>query len=278
MMSNVQFAPVLSEVQFPGEMGMAEDRAPKIIVVLPTYNEKENLPRITAALFALNLPNFEILVVDDNSPDGTGQLAEDLRSQYDELVHVLHRAQKEGLGPAYIAGFRQALELGADLIVQMDADFSHQPHYLRTMLDNLNGSDVVIGSRFMRGGGVDKSWSLYRKLLSLWANRIYTPAILHLPVYDATGGFKMWRRNTLLGMGLDRIQSNGYVFQVEMSYVAHRLGYKLAEFPIYFPDRQVGESKMDSRVALEAAVRVWQILSRHRRLNPTMRIPLPDEQ
>lgn len=255
---------------------MASDRAPKIIVVLPTYNEKENLPNITAALFDLNLPNFEILVVDDNSPDGSGQLAETLRSQYDEKVHVLHRTQKEGLGPAYIAGFRQALDLGADLIVQMDADFSHQPQYLHTMLKNLNGSDVVIGSRFMRGGGVDTSWSLYRKLLSLWANRIYTPAILRLPVYDATGGFKMWRRDTLLGMGLDRIKSNGYVFQVEMSYVAHRLGYKITEFPIYFPDRQVGESKMDSRVALEAALRVWEILSRHHHLNPTRRLPLPD--
>lgn len=277
MMSDVQFAPVLSEVQFTRRAGIVPDRAPKIIVVIPTYNEKENLPQITAALFDLHIPNLEILVVDDHSPDGTGQLAENLRRQYDALVHVLHRTEKAGLGPAYIAGFRRALELGADLIVQMDADFSHQPHYLHTMLQNLNGNDVVIGSRFMRGGGVDKSWSWYRKLLSLWANRLYTPAILRLPVYDATGGFKMWRRETLLGMGLDRIQSNGYVFQVEMSYVAHRLGYKIAEFPIYFPDRRVGESKMNSRVALEAALRVWQILFRHHQLNPTMRLPLTDE-
>jgi dolichol-phosphate mannosyltransferase len=161
--------------------------------------------------------------------------------------------------------------LGADLIVQMDADGSHQPKYIHDMLALIKTSDVVIGSRFMKGGGVDTSWSLYRKLLSLWANRIYTPAILGLPVHDATGGFKMWRRETLQGMGLERIKSNGYVFQVEMSYVAHRLGYKLGEFPIYFPDRVIGESKMSSKVALEAALRVWQILARHRQLTPANR-------
>jgi dolichol-phosphate mannosyltransferase len=130
---------------------------------------------------------------------------------------------------------------------------------------------VVLGSRFMKGGGVYKSWSPYRKFLSLWANRFYTPAILRLPVYDATGGFKMWRRDTLTGMGLDRIKSNGYVFQVEMTYVAFRLGYSIGEFPIYFPDRTIGESKMSSKVALEAAMRVWQILFRHRHLTPSMR-------
>jgi dolichol-phosphate mannosyltransferase len=245
--------------------------APRIMVVLPTYNEKENLPLITKALFDLNIPGLEILVVDDNSPDGTGQDAEALRSQYDKKITVLHRQEKNGLGPAYLAGFKQAIDLGADLIVQMDADFSHQPHYLHTMLELIQGKDVVLGSRFMKGGGVDKSWSPYRKFLSLWANRFYTPAILRLPVYDATGGFKMWRRDTLTGMGLDRIKSNGYVFQVEMTYVAFRLGYSIGEFPIYFPDRTIGESKMSSKVALEAAMRVWQILFRHRHLTPSMR-------
>lgn len=243
----------------------------RLMVVLPTYNERENLPRITQALFALDIPGLEILVVDDNSPDGTGQLAETLRGEYDDKIHVLHRQEKNGLGPAYLAGFQKALSLGAELIVQMDADGSHQPKYLHEMLMLIPGKDVVIGSRFMPGGGVDTSWSLYRKMLSLWANRIYTPAILGLPVYDATGGFKMWRRETLLGMGLERIKSNGYVFQVEMTYVAHRLGYKLGEFPIYFPDRTIGESKMRSKVAIEAALRVWQILARHRHLTPSDR-------
>ena len=243
----------------------------RLMVVLPTYNERENLPLITQALFALELPRLEILVVDDNSPDGTGQIAESLRVQYDERIHILHRQEKNGLGPAYLAGFQKALSLGAELIVQMDADGSHQPKYLHEMLALIPTNDVAIGSRFMQGGGVDTSWSLYRKLLSLWANRIYTPAILGLPVYDATGGFKMWRRETLLGLGLERIKSNGYVFQVEMSYVAHRLGYKLGEFPIYFPDRTIGESKMRSKVAIEAALRVWQILARHRHLKPADR-------
>jgi dolichol-phosphate mannosyltransferase len=244
----------------------------RTMIVVPTYNERENLPAFVDALFALNVSDLEILVVDDNSPDGTGDLAEELRSQYEQRVHVLHRAEKQGLGPAYIAGFKEALSLNADYIVQMDADFSHQPKYILTMLEMIDRYDLVLGSRFMRGGGVDESWSFYRKMLSLWANRIYTPLILRLPVYDATGGFKMWKRQTLLGMNLDRIESNGYVFQVEMTYVAHRLGYKIGEFPIYFPDRQHGSSKMSSKVALEAAARVWQILARHQALRPRDRV------
>lgn len=243
----------------------------QVMVVLPTYNEKENLAAIVAALFDLNLPHFSILVVDDNSPDGTGQLANELSQQNAGRLYVLHRAQKAGLGPAYIAGFKRAMELGADVIIQMDADFSHQPHYLPQLLDKLKSHDVVLGSRFAKGGSVDESWGLYRKLLSWWANRIYTPFILGMPVNDATGGYKAWRRETLIGMDIDRVQSNGYVFQVEMSYVAHKLGYSIAEIPIYFPDRQHGTSKMRSSVALEAALRVWQLLWRYRSLNPSMR-------
>jgi len=243
----------------------------KVIIVLPTYNEIENLPRMVAALFALQIPHLQIVVVDDNSPDGTGQRADELRAQYDNRVHVLHRRQKEGLGPAYIAGFKKAIRLGADVIIQMDCDFSHQPQYIPQLLDKVQNHDVVIGSRYYKGGSVDRAWGLYRKLLSWWANRVYTPIILSLPVHDATGGFKAWRRETLIGMDINRVQSNGYVFQVEMSYVAHRLGYRIAEIPIYFPDRQVGESKMDSSVALEAALRVWQLLMRYRSLQPSMR-------
>jgi dolichol-phosphate mannosyltransferase len=243
----------------------------QVMVVLPTYNEKENLAQMVSALLDLNLPHLSILVVDDNSPDGTGQIADDLSQQHAGRVHVLHRTEKAGLGPAYIAGFKRAIELGAEILIQMDADFSHQPHYIPQLLEKIQHYDVVIGSRFARGGSVDKSWGVYRKLLSWWANRIYTPLILGLPIHDATGGFKVWRREVLIGMDIDRVQSNGYVFQVEMSYVAHKLGYTISEIPIYFPDRQHGTSKMDSSVAIEAALRVWQLLWRYRRLTPSMR-------
>lgn len=243
----------------------------QVMVVLPTYNEKENLPLMLKALFELGIPDFSVLVVDDNSPDGTGQLAEELAQEYDGRVHILHRKEKAGLGPAYIAGFKQAIHLGAEIIIQMDADFSHQPKYIPLLLEAIKTYDVVIGSRFAKGGSVDKSWGVYRKLLSWWANRIYTPILLGLPINDATGGFKAWRRSTLVGMDIDRVQSNGYVFQVEMSYVAHKLGYSISEIPIYFPDRQHGTSKMDSSVALEAALRVWQLLWRYRTLSPSMR-------
>jgi dolichol-phosphate mannosyltransferase len=180
-----------------------------VMVVLPTYNEKDNLPLIIEAIFKLELVGLQILVVDDNSPDGTGQLAEALRTEYDEKVHVLHRSQKGGLGPAYIAGFNKAIELGADLIIQMDADFSHQPQYLPELIKKLQLNDLVVGSRYAPGGSVDDNWSVYRKLLSWFANRIYTPLILNIPVNDATAGFKAWRRETLIGMDIDRVQSNG---------------------------------------------------------------------
>lgn len=244
----------------------------KLTIVLPTYNEAENLPLMVAALFALGIQGLHILVVDDNSPDGTGQLAEDLAKQHPGRIQVLHRTQKAGLGPAYIAGFKHAITDGADYILQMDADFSHQPQYIPQMLDlAVRGADMVLGSRFVRGGSVDHSWGLYRKLLSWWANRLYVPTILHIPIYDATGGYRLWRRETLIGIDLDRIHSNGYVFQVEMAYVTVRLGYKVVETPIYFPDRERGTSKMDSRIAMEAALRVWEIRRNHRNLNPLLR-------
>jgi dolichol-phosphate mannosyltransferase len=244
---------------------------PKTMVVLPTYNEAENLPLMVDALLALNLENFHILVVDDNSPDGTGQIADDLAANNRQIT-VMHRQEKAGLGPAYIAGFKQALRLGAEYIIQMDTDFSHQPQYIPEMMKRLEqGADVVIGSRFTRGGSVDETWSFYRKLLSWFANRVYIPALLNIPVYDATAGYRLWRRETLIGLDLDRIRSNGYVFQVEMAYVACRLGFRVVEIPIYFPDRARGVSKMDVRIQLEAALRVWQVMARHHALNPAHR-------
>ncbi len=244
---------------------------PKTMVVLPTYNEAENLPLMVDALLALNLDNLHILVVDDGSPDGTGQIADDLAAQHRQIT-VMHRQEKAGLGPAYIAGFKQALRMGAEYIIQMDTDFSHQPKYILDMIKRLEqGADLVIGSRFTSGGSVDETWSFYRKLLSWFANRVYIPALLNIPVYDATAGYRLWRRETLIGLDLDRIRSNGYVFQVEMAYVACRLGFQVVEIPIYFPDRARGESKMDVRIQLEAALRVWQVMARHHALTPTHR-------
>jgi len=250
---------------------------PKTVIVLPTYNEKDNLPRMIEALFALNLDNLHILVVDDNSPDGTGKIADDLAAS-NPKVNVLHRKEKNGLGQAYIAGFKKALNMDADYVIQMDCDFSHQPKYIPELLKAIENYDLVIGSRFAKGGSVDENWSFYRKLLTWFANRVYTPTILGIPVRDATGGFKIWRRNTLIGLDLNRIRSNGYVFQVEMTYVTCRLGFRVAEIPIYFPDREVGESKMDIRIQIEAAMRVWQVRQRHRNLTPQMRqTQLPSE-
>ncbi|HLV34166.1 MAG TPA: polyprenol monophosphomannose synthase [Spirillospora sp.] len=244
---------------------------PKTMVVLPTYNEAENLPLMVDALFALPVEHLSILIVDDNSPDGTGQIADQLAEQHQGRIAVLHRSAKEGLGAAYRAGFREALRLGADYIIQMDCDFSHQPRYIPDMVAAADGYDLVLGSRYVKGGGVDESWSLYRKALSWFANGLYVRTVLQVPVKDATGGFKLWRRQTLIGLDLDRVRSNGYVFQVEMTYIAHRLGFKIAEIPIYFPDRERGHSKMGMKIALEAALRVWQLLYRYHHLKPSMR-------
>ena len=247
--------------------------SPKVVIVLPTYNERENIPRIVAALFGLRIPNLQLLVVDDNSPDGTGQLAEDLAHDdaYRGKIKVLHRAEKQGLGPAYIQGFKRALALGADLVIQMDADLSHQPKYIPQLLEKAPAFDIVIGSRYAPGGSVDEAWGAWRKLLSWWANRVYTPAILNIPLRDATGGFRIYQRECLIGLDLDKVKANGYVFMVELAYVAHRLGYRIGEIPIHFPDRQHGDSKMSGTVAFEAALRVWQLKFRHRALKPADR-------
>lgn len=244
---------------------------PKILVVIPTYNEAPTLPIIVGQVLALPIDSLGILVVDDNSPDGTGQIADRLAAENPDRVFVLHRAVKNGFGPAYIEGFKRALELGAEMIIQMDADGSHQPKYIFDLLRAIENADIVIGSRFAYGGGVDDKWSIYRKMLSWFANRVYVRTLLGIPVADATGGFRIWRRSTLIGLDLDRIRATGYVFQVETVYVASRLGYKIAEVPIYFPDRQLGVSKMNARIQIEAALRVWQVIVRHHRLNPRNR-------
>ena len=179
--------------------------------------------------------------------------------------------KNKGWDRPYIEGFKYALALGAELVIQMDADLSHQPKYIPRLLEQARQYDIVIGSRYADGGSVDEGWGPLRKLLSWWANRVYTPAILGLPTRDATGGFRIYQRQCLIGMDLDRVRANGYVFMVELAFVAHRLGYRIGEIPIHFPDRRHGDSKMSSAIALEAALRVWQIRKRHRRLKPADR-------
>lgn len=230
---------------------------PKITVVIPTYNEAENLPKLVSALFSLPLP-ISVLVVDDNSPDGTGQIADDLARQYPNRFFVVHRPGRLGFGAAYLTGFQQSMERGADLIVQMDADLSHDPLVLQAMVDKLPECDVVVGSRYIEGGSLDKQWPLWRKFLSGFGN-LYARTILGMALNDMTSGFRMWKREVIAAMPLDRIRSNGYIFLVEMAYMAHKLGYRFGQVPIYFAERQFGRSKMSLRIQLEAAVRVWQL-------------------
>jgi len=242
----------------------------QLTVVIPTYNEAENLPKLVSALFRLPIPDLCLLVVDDNSPDGTGQMAETLALEHPGRLQVVHRASKQGLGRAYLQGFQMALANGAEAIAQMDADFSHPPEKLVELLAALECCDVVLGSRYVAGGSVDERWPKWRKWLSAFGN-FYARTILKLRVRDATGGFRMWRRAALEGMPLDRVRSNGYAFQVEIAYLAHHLGYTTQEIPIYFADRRWGQSKMSLRIQLEAAIRVWQMLIEYRDLTANLR-------
>jgi dolichol-phosphate mannosyltransferase len=234
------------------------------IVVVPTYNEADNIVAFTQALFALKIADLNVLVVDDESPDGTGKIADDLAAQNDRL-HVLHRTGLRGLGRAYVDGFRWALDRGFDRIVQMDADFSHSPEYIPPMLEKANEYDVIVGSRYVPGGGHDKEWEAGRVFLSAWAN-FYARLILRVKVHDATAGFKCWTSDALKVIQLDRVKSNGYVFQVEMAYLSQRLKLRVLELPIYFEDRRIGQSKMSIPVKLEAAWRTWQVGWRHRKV------------
>jgi dolichol-phosphate mannosyltransferase len=247
----------------------------RITVVIPTYNEADNLPAISEALLRLEWPQLQLLIVDDNSPDGTGQVADQLAAVYNADIApgarlrmlVLHREGKGGLGTAYVAGMSRAIADGADFVVQMDADFSHSPRYLPQMLGVLlaTEADVVIGSRYVPGGSLDAGWEWNRRLLSWWAN-LYSRAILGLRIRDMTAGFKMWRRAALQTIGLQSVRSNGYSFQVEMAYLCEKLGFRLVEIPIHFEDRRIGQSKLDVPVKLESAWRTWQIRWQYRHL------------
>jgi len=238
------------------------------MVVIPTYNEANNLPAIVGELWSLGLDRLEVLIIDDDSPDGTGRIADELAAQYQGRFHVVHRESKLGLGTAYLTGFRHALEHGADYIIQMDADFSHSPSYIPAMLEKCQEYDVVVGSRYVSGGQLDEKWSFWRHFLSWWANSVYARLILNLRVHDATAGFKCWSRRALETIDFGQITSNGYVFQVEMAVVTEKLGFTVYELPIYFEDRRIGRSKMTVPVKFEAAWRVWEIRWRHRNLRP----------
>ena len=228
-------------------------------IILPTYNEAENLPGLVSALFALPL-DLRLLIVDDNSPDGTGRIADELAiANHPGRISVLHRAGKLGLRTAYLQGIQRAISDGAEAIAQMDADFSHDPERLVEMVGALSdGADVALGSRYVRGGSVDERWPLWRKSLSAFGN-FYARTILGFKLRDVTTGYRLWRVETLQSMPLHRIQSNGYIFLVEMAYMAYCLGFQFAQVPIYFADRRWGKSKMSLKIQLEAAFRVWQV-------------------
>jgi dolichol-phosphate mannosyltransferase len=235
---------------------------PRIWVILPTYNEAENLESLVQAVRERLPDSRRILIVDDSSPDGTGEIADRLAEALDDVA-VLHRRAKEGIGPAYIAGFREALAGGAELVIQMDADFSHDPAYLPQLLRAAEESDLVIGSRYVPGGGVT-DWGPVRRFISRGGSA-YARIILGIDVRDLTGGFKCLRREVLEGIELDSIDSRGYAFQVEVTYRAVRAGFQLVEIPIVFRDRHEGKSKMSKAIVAEAIWRVPAMRFRRRR-------------
>ena len=229
--------------------------ADRYLVCVPTYNERANLPLIVPAILAQD-PRLEVLVIDDGSPDGTGDLADELAAA-DPRVHVLHRSAKQGLGRAYLAGFEWALERGYEFIFEMDADFSHDPAFLPRFIEAIRSADNVIGSRYKQGVNVI-NWPISRLLLSLGANQ-YARVVTGLPITDSTGGFKCFRRKVLEAIDFGRVRSNGYAFQIEMSYRAWRKGFTLVEIPIVFTDRVEGHSKMSRRIVREAIWMVWSL-------------------
>lgn len=227
----------------------------RYLVCVPTYNEHANLPLIVPSILEQD-DRLEVLVIDDNSPDGTGALADTLAEE-SQRVHVLHREAKEGLGRAYLAGFRWALERGYEFILEMDADFSHDPKFLPLFIEASQQADLVIGSRYKQGVNVI-NWPISRLLLSLGANQ-YARMITGLPISDSTGGFKCFRRDVLAAIDFSRVRSNGYAFQIEMSYRAWRKGFRIVEIPIVFTDRVEGQSKMSKRIVREAVWMVWSL-------------------
>jgi dolichol-phosphate mannosyltransferase len=238
----------------------------QLSLIIPTYNEAENLPKLVSALFALPIPDLKVLIVDDNSPDGTGHLADKFSEQYPGRISIMHRVGKLGLRTAYLEGFERVLADGAEAVGQMDADFSHSPDKLPSMLAALENADVILGSRYVSGGSIDERWPLWRRQLSAFGN-FYARTILGFPLRDVTTGYRLWRREALRGMPLKRIGANGYIFLVEMAYMAWCLKYRFAQVPIHFADRRWGKSKMSFKIQAEAAVRIWQVKWNYRDLH-----------
>lgn len=236
----------------------------RFLIVVPTYNEIDNIASLIQEVFAVVPSSVEMLVVDDGSPDGTGKKVDELKASNPRL-HVLHREKKMGLGTAYVNGFKWGLAAKAqdgkpfDALIEMDADFSHHPRYLAEMLKRLENHDVVIGSRYVPGGGT-VNWGIGRKILSRGGS-LYARSILSAPIRDFTGGFNGWRRDVLQNVSLETLRSDGYSFQIELKYRAYLKKYKITEFPIVFEDRKVGKSKMNRRIVFEALARVWQFRS-----------------
>ncbi|MCC6442734.1 MAG: polyprenol monophosphomannose synthase [Armatimonadetes bacterium] len=230
----------------------------KVIVVVPTYNERENLTVLCQEVLKLDM-SIDMLVVDDNSPDGTGRIADQLASEHPQ-IHVMHRKGKEGLGRAYVAGFRWALDEGYALVAQMDADLSHDPRYLPELIRAAEKGDVAIGSRYTRGGRV-RNWPLKRLVLSYGGN-LYVRAIAGIPLRDCTAGYRCYRREVLEAIGLESVLSNGYSFQIEMAYRSHRLGFGLVEVPIIFTERRAGQSKLSQGIFWESLWLPWRLKAR----------------
>lgn len=232
------------------------DKTERGLVIIPTYNERENIVRLVPMVLAQD-PRLDVLIIDDASPDGTGEVAERMSAE-DPRVQVLRRPGKLGLGTAYLEGFRRGLEQGYAYLFEMDADFSHDPAHLPQFLEAIEKYDVVLGSRYLEGRVTVVNWPIGRLLLSYFAN-IYARIVTGLPIADATGGYKCFRREVLEAIDLDRVESEGYSFQIEMSFRAWKKGFRIGEIPIVFADRDVGESKMSRRIIWEAVWRVWKL-------------------
>ena len=241
---------------------------PSVVVVVPTYNERPNIEALILGVLELG-PGYRLVVVDDGSPDGTGALADALAAAHPGRVEVIHRPAKGGLGPAYVAGFRRALELAPDLIAQMDADFSHDPAALPSLVAAIRDADLVVGSRYVPGGGTT-GWPLWRRLMSRMGGS-YASAVLGAPVSDLTSGFKVWRPSTLECIGIDGLRSDGYVFTIEATWRTLRQGARVIEVPIIFTERVAGASKLSRRIVIEAALIVWKLRweARSSKTNPS---------
>ncbi|NOZ61300.1 MAG: polyprenol monophosphomannose synthase [Calditrichaeota bacterium] len=228
----------------------------KSLIVIPTYNEAENIENLIERILLLGIDNLDVLIVDDSSPDGTAEIVEKLMQKYSN-IHLMKRAKKAGLGTAYVAGFKYAIEKGYDYIFEMDADFSHNPDEIPNFLSKMKECDLVIGSRYVTGVNVI-NWPLSRLILSVGANK-YTQIITGLPVKDSTGGFKCFRREVLEKINLDDVRSDGYSFQIEMNFKAWKKGFRICEIPIVFTDREAGSSKMSKKIIREAIRMVWKL-------------------